>query len=161
MDNREISTSKDKIMSIQDRLDSIPGVMYGNCFPLKHSFGEGLYIREIFMPAGSLIVSKTHKFEHPYFILQGKVSVMTEGGSITINAPFYDITKAGTKRVLYIHEDCVWCTVHANPGNIRDIETLEKEFTVDNFEDFDRLPKTEDVQNFITEACNAVTLSQG
>ena len=161
MDSKEIITPRDKIMDIQNRMDGIQGVRYGNCFPLKHSFGEGLYIREIFMPAGSLVVSKTHKYAHPYFIMQGKFSVMTEEGNFTIQAPFYDITKAGTKRVLYIHEDCVWCTVHANPTNTKDIKTLENEITVDNFDDFEKLPKTTEIQDFITEASNAATLSQG
>ena len=43
--------------------------------PLVHRFTEGLYVREIFMPAGSLITSKIHKTQHQYFILKGAVSV--------------------------------------------------------------------------------------
>lgn len=81
--------------------------------PLTHRFTPGIYTREILMPKGSLITSMIHKTEHPYFILQGKVSVFSDNdGEELIEAPFVGITKSGTRRVLYIHEDTVWITTH-------------------------------------------------
>ena len=86
--------------------------------PLTHTLLEDQYIREIFMPAGSLITSQIHKTEHPYFILKGVVSVWTENdGEVILQAPHYGITKPGTRRVLYVHEDCVWCTIHKRLPN--------------------------------------------
>ncbi len=91
--------------------------------PLTHVFTPGIYTRQIFMPAGSLITSKIHKTRHPFFVLQGKVSVYTEkDGEIIIEAPYSGITEPGTRRVLFIWEDCIWTTVHANPDN----ETVEQ-----------------------------------
>lgn len=136
---------KEGIMKIQNFMEKQPGVMHGNCFPLNHSFGDGLYIREITMPKNMLVVSRLHKFTHPYFILKGKVSVMTEDGVQHIQAPFAGMTKAGTKRVLYIHEECVWVTVHSNPENKTKTDELENDICVDNFEDYDKLPK-EDIK---------------
>ena len=92
--------------------------------PLTHIFTPGLYAREIFMPAGSLVVSKIHKTEHPYVISKGRVSVWTEeDGVAELSAPFTGVTKPGTRRVLYVHEDCVWTTFHvADEENVEAIE---------------------------------------
>src|SRR5208282_1500573 len=95
--------------------------------PLKHEFTPGLYIRTIWMPAtkeGTLVLSKIHKTEHPYFISKGSASVWIEGqGWKLLRAPFRGITKPGTRRILFIHEDCVWTTIHAtNKTNVDEIE---------------------------------------
>jgi len=93
-----------------------------NC-PLTHRFTDGLYVREIFMPAGTLITSKIHKTQHQYFILKGAVSVwIDEGEEVYLEAPYIGITEPGTRRVLYIWEDCIWATSHPNPDN----ETIEE-----------------------------------
>lgn len=95
-----------------------------NEFPVVHRFTPGLYIREIFMPAGSVLTSKIHKTEHPFVISQGIVSVWTpETGAITLKAPYTGITKPGTRRVLFIHEDTIWITFHV--GGEESVEAIE------------------------------------
>ena len=65
------------------------------------------------LPAGTIVVSKIHKTEHPYIVSKGHVAVWIEGqGVVQIRAPHCGITKPGTRRVLYIREDCVWTTFH-------------------------------------------------
>lgn len=100
--------------------------------PLVHRFPEGMYVREIFMPKGSIVTSRVHKYESPFFITQGDVSVFTEGeeGIARYVAPFTGITKPGTRRVLYMHEDTVWITVHLNPENETDPEKLVQTLTI-------------------------------
>lgn len=81
--------------------------------PLVHRFTPGIYVREIFMPKGALIVSKIHKTEHPFTISKGRVRVLIPGeGVVELSAPYTGVTKPGTRRVLYILEDCVWTTYH-------------------------------------------------
>ena len=110
-----------------ERLDELEAVMLENfpiinC-PLVHRFTEGLYVREIFMPAGSLITSKIHKTQHQFFILKGAVSVWTnEEEEVYLEAPYIGTTEPGTRRLLYIWEDCIWATSHPNPDN----ETVEQ-----------------------------------
>tara|TARA_B110000483_G_C17893849_1_gene426661 strand:- start:25 stop:510 length:486 start_codon:yes stop_codon:yes gene_type:complete len=101
--------------------------------PLKHSFADGCYIREIFMPAGQIIVSKIHKKLHPYFILKGKVSILTDNGVKHLEAPYSGMTKPGTKRVLYIHEDTVFVTVSVTDKT--DIKEIEDEVIAKDFQD--------------------------
>ena len=103
--------------------------------PTKHTFADGCYIREIFNPAGMLIITKIHKKEHPFFLMKGKMSILTEDGVKTIEAPHHGITKPGTKRAIYAHEDCVFITVHATDKTTP--EDVEEEVIAKDFSDDD------------------------
>lgn len=99
--------------------------------PLKHTFTDGIYVREIFNPAGALITTKIHKIEHPFVLLKGRIStyIPEDGGKVQhIIAPYIGVTKAGTRRVIYAHEDSVFITFHPNPENTQDLEKLEDMF---------------------------------
>lgn len=129
-----------KILDFEDRLSCVPEAMKGDCFSLKHTFVDGAYVREIFMPKGALLTSKIHKITHPYFIMKGDVSVLTEEGVIRLRAPYSGITKAGTKRVLYIHEDTTWITVHVTKH--KDLKKIEKQIIAKNYDEIDILKFT-------------------
>ena len=81
--------------------------------PVKESFADGCYIREVFNPAKELIITKIHKKQHPFFLLSGEMSILTEDGIKHLKAPYHGITEPGTKRVIYTHTDCVFVSVHA------------------------------------------------
>lgn len=114
----------------QKKLDEIEiaiatGLQGVEC-PVRHIFTPGLYSREIFMPRGSVIMSKIHKTEHPYVVSQGKVHVFIEGiGWNTYSAPYIGVTKPRTRRVLLIEQDCVWTTFHVTDKT--DIGEIEKD----------------------------------
>jgi len=96
--------------------------------PLVHRFTPGLYIRQIFMPAGSVVVSRVHKTAHPFVVSQGRAAVWSEDTGVQeLAAPFTGITTPGTRRVLVIYEDCVWTTFH--PTNETDLDKLQEELT--------------------------------
>lgn len=83
-------------------------------FKLKHTFTPNMYVREILMPAGSLLTSRIHNTEHPFSILEGKAIVFTpSGGTEELSTGHSGITRKGTRRALYIEEDCRWVTYHA------------------------------------------------
>ena len=91
--------------------------------PVKHTFADGCYIRQIYNPANEIIITKVHKKEHPFFLMKGKMSILTEEGVEHIKAPYQGITKPGTKRVIYTHEECVFITVHATDKvTVEDVE---------------------------------------
>ncbi len=128
----------EQMMEFENALSRVEGATFGDdCCPLKHTFGDGLYIREITMPKGMILTSKIHKTTHPYFVVKGDVSVVTENGTVRIKAPYWGITKAGTKRILRMHEETVWVTVHSNPENTKDLKLIEAEVIAD---DYDSLP---------------------
>lgn len=94
--------------------------------PLEHQFSDGLYMREVFVPAGTLFTTYVHKTEHPYFGSLGELLIWEDGnGWVHMKAPCRGVTKPGTKRIVYAITDVIWTTVHANPRNITDTDKLE------------------------------------
>jgi vacuolar-type H+-ATPase subunit I/STV1 len=100
---------------------------------VKHDFADGQYIRSITMPEGLVVATKIHAKNHPFFVMKGKCSVFTENGMETIEAPYQGITYSGTKRLLYIHEECIWTTVHRTDK--LNVEDVEEEIIAKNFEE--------------------------
>ena len=98
--------------------------------PLVHRFTKGMYIREIFIPKGTLLTSMKHKTEHPFVISKGEIAVMSANeNKVIYKAPFTGITKPQTRRVLYAIEDTIWTTFHVtDKTNIDEIgaELLEE-----------------------------------
>jgi hypothetical protein len=113
-----------------DRLESAALKCPRRECPVTHIFTDGLYIRQILMPAGpvddrTLVFSEIHKTQHPYVVTRGKVAVFTVGkGWEVLTAPFQGITEPGARRALLILEDTVWTTYHPNPSNERNMEKL-------------------------------------
>ena len=128
-----VKNNRLSILAVEERMKNRSDVMIGDCFPLKHTFVDGAYVREIRMPKGVLLTSKIHKICHPYFVLEGDVSVLTENGVQRIKAPYSGITQPGTKRILYIHEDTTWVTVHVT--NKTDPDEIEKDIIAESYDD--------------------------
>lgn len=91
--------------------------------PLVHRFTPGLYIREIFIPAGTLLTTMVHLTEHPFTVSAGTGRIYTEADGVThYSAPFTGITQPGTSRLIYADTDTVWTTYH--PTTETDLEKL-------------------------------------
>ena len=103
----------------------------------EHEFTKGIYIRKMFIPKGLFIITAIHLTEHPYFIMQGEVSVSLNGEITRLKAPYQGITKPGTQRGLITHEDTLWITVHATDKT--DVEEITKDVVVDSFEEYKKL----------------------
>ena len=106
--------------------------------PLKHTFSDGIYVREITIPAGLFVVGKIHKHDHPNFLLSGEVIVVTEDGIEELKGPLSIISKAGTKRALYSKTELVWITVHANPTNTECLKELEEHIIAPTYLDYEK-----------------------
>lgn len=94
--------------------------------PLRHFFAPGVYAREVTMFKGTMVTGKIHKHQHICIISKGDVSILTDDGVKRIQAPYTMISPPGCKRVLYIHEDTVWTTIHVTEET--DLQKLEDEF---------------------------------
>lgn len=145
-DEKTQSFRKD-IATFESRLAATEGAMLGDCFPLTHTFADGLYVREIRCPANALIVTKIFKQTHATFLLSGECSVLTENGVQRIKAPFSMITKTGTKRIIFCHTDVVWTTVHHNPKNLRNIDKIEDNVIAKTFKEAD----DKEMESFMNE----------
>tara|TARA_R100001132_G_C3220847_1_gene59562 strand:+ start:112 stop:666 length:555 start_codon:yes stop_codon:yes gene_type:complete len=114
---------------------SITGEIEG---AVTHNFADGQYIRTIVMPKGLVVTTKIHNQNHPFFIMTGEVSIFSEQGVQQIKAPYHGITKRGTKRVLYVHEECIFITVHCTDK--LDLKEVEEECIAKNFSEVNKVP---------------------
>ena len=127
---------RNAIVEFEEQIKNTEGALVGEELdkynPLKHTFADGYYVREINTPAGQILITKIHKEEHPFFLMKGECSILTEDGTKRIKAPYYDITKPGTKRIIYIHSDVTWVTVHIT--DLKDIDEIEEEIIAKDFD---------------------------
>jgi len=130
---------RENITTLENEIVNTEGVLIGEDLhktnPVKHTFADGCYIREIFNPAGLLIITAIHKKKHPFFLMEGEMSILTDDGTMHIKAPHHGVTLPGTKRVIYTHTDCVFITVHATEST--DIKEIEEEVIAKDFNDPD------------------------
>lgn len=128
-----VDVFRQRTLALEEAMRRTPGVQLGNCMPLKHSFAHGIYCREIFMPKGTLVVGKIHRYSHPNFLLQGIVVVASErDGVVRLQAPQMWISPALTKRTVFVEEDARWVTVHATTET--DLEKVEESLVAPTFE---------------------------
>jgi hypothetical protein len=113
-------------------------IIIGNSdeLPLTHSFSDGIYVREIFIPKGMFAIGKVHKLNHTFFLMKGKMLLYSERGVEEIEAPYYGNSSAGTKRLVVALEDMVFVNVFPNPNNIKEVDKLEDIFYASSYEDF-------------------------
>jgi hypothetical protein len=93
----------------------------------EHIFHDGWYERRLLVPAGMLIVGKTHRHDHPVGVIYGHALIVSEFGRQEVGAGFLDVSSAGVKRVVLAFEDTLFFTLHANPTNTRDLVAIEAE----------------------------------
>jgi hypothetical protein len=122
-----------QIASLEDHLKQC-AAEHGVETGLRHLFASGVYVREAFLPAGTLAIGKLHKAPHITVLLQGRVTITTEEGSETYEAPLTLVAPAGIKRVAYAHTDVIWQSIH-NVGEERDLEVIEGLLIAKDFDD--------------------------
>ena len=101
--------------------------------PLKHWLAPGTYCREIHLTKNTVVVGRIHRHQHMNIISKGEVTVYTEFGYEHFKAPASFISEAGTKRVVWVHKDTIWTTIHPNPTNETEIPKLEEMFTASEY----------------------------
>lgn len=99
--------------------------------PVIHRFLDGIYMREVLMKKGLIVVGKIHKQEHVAIISKGRATVLTEDGLKEIQAPCTFKSPPGVRRALVIHEDMVWTTVHRTDET--DLDKIEAQLIAPNF----------------------------
>jgi hypothetical protein len=93
--------------------------------PVTHHFGPGIYIREISVPAGTLIIGHHHKGPCLNELLKGSMRIIgADGEAKTIEAPFMFTSPAGRK-VGYALTDVIFRNLHATDET--DLDRLEEQ----------------------------------
>jgi len=115
-------TPKEDIMEIHDER-----------WDLQHHFIEGVYARELVIPANMVVIGLLHKFPRICIISGGDVSFVTEFGSKRVQAPYTEVMPPGTKTAVLAHTDTTWTAIHGTHET--DISKLEQIFTARNHEE--------------------------
>lgn len=107
--------------------------------PLAHHFADrGIYVREMLMPAGTIVMGKIHRFS-TVNIIHGMVQfVNPEQGEYegkTVVGPYTFVSPAGTKRCIAAVTDSIWMTVHH--AETQDLDEIESIMIADSYEDLE------------------------
>ena len=149
MSKKEISVnSREKILELEKTLiNAADGVNIegdgksvmtdSKIAPIKHTFADGVYIRQMDMMKDSVVVGAIHKHLHVWFLLTGHVTVATEDTTEDYIAPCYVVSTPGAKRVILANEDSIFVNVHKNPSNTQDIDELEKEIVALDYKEYE------------------------
>ena len=148
MDKNIILSKREEIQKLQELLISeadgvnIEGdgktILHSDNFPLKHTFADGIYIRQMDMKTGSAVIGAIHNHLHAWFLLTGRLVVATEDLIEEYVAPCYVLATPGSKRVIYAVEDSIFINIHKNPNKIKDINKLELEIVSKTFKDYEK-----------------------
>ena len=116
-------------------LDAALAAMPQTEMPVTHHFSRGVYCRELFIPRHTVLTGRIHKHSQINVLLQGDISVLTEGGIKRMQAPAVFSSPPGTKRAGYAHEDTIWLTICGTDNT--DPDTLEDELTTRTYAEYE------------------------
>lgn len=101
--------------------------------PIVNHFSKGVYAREMRLAQGTMIVGEIHKFENLNILSQGTVTVVSQDGVKTLEAPYTFVGTPGAKRIIYAHEHAIWTVIHGT--DLKDPVDIEKEFVVKDYDE--------------------------
>jgi len=122
---RDTSLLEEKVNALYEATIAQPQIQCKE----KHHFGPNIYIKEVTMPAGTLIIGKHHRMDHLCNMVSGRMRILQEDGTTKeLVAPMTFMAKPGRK-VAYIIETVVFQNIYSTSET--DIEKLEN-MCVDN-----------------------------
>ena len=91
--------------------------------PVVHSFGPGLYIREVHLPKGAFCIGHRQKEQHLNIMLKGEILIFkSDGVREKMTAPAMFTGEPGRK-MGYVVEDVVWLNIY--PTSETSVDVLE------------------------------------
>lgn len=127
--------TREDILAFEKEITQMDIVFMGNPFPTFHSFANGMYTREVHVPAGHLIVGAIHKNDYFVNVPKGRLWVVSEFGAKEVIGPTSFVCKAGIKNIGFIIEDLVWIDTHKT--NETEVDKAEKDIFVDSYQELD------------------------
>lgn len=105
----------------------------GHGVKLEHTdyLAPGIYARELFIPAGTVLAGAKHKTDH-LITFSGDITVWHEGHMVRLTGHHTLTSSAGSQRIGYAHADTVVICILPNPDNETDIRKLEARFVEDS-----------------------------
>lgn len=95
---------------------------------LKHHFGPGVYVRELWRPRWAIIIGHAHKTRHLNILVSGHLKVYMDGKVHDIRAGDVFVSEAGVRKITRAIKESTLMTIH--PTNETDLDKLEEELVV-------------------------------
>lgn len=120
---KDVAPTREQIVQLQEAMLPI------QCTQPEptHFFAPGMYLRELTVPAGMLLVGKIHKHTHFLVVTKGKAEVISEFGRMIVGPGHISVSQAGVKRIVLALEDTQFITVHLNSTDTQDLAIVEAE----------------------------------
>lgn len=134
-----LAAASERVQSTRERIDALEDGIRKELKPVDcpvvHRFSKGVYAREMFIPAGTVVTGKIHKHENLNILSKGSLSILMEDGSTQrVQAPYTVVSPPGTRRCAFAHEDSVWTTVLGTDS--RDVDEIEAAFVAQTPDEF-------------------------
>jgi quercetin dioxygenase-like cupin family protein len=119
-----------EILRIEQEILKMPQVE----LPIEHYQIDGVYVRSMFIPAGTILTGKIHNFESIAILAKGRIRITNGTESYIISEGHIMVDKPGVKRLGYAETDVIFITVHRTDNT--EIEAIEKELVSATFEEY-------------------------
>ena len=127
----ELGTMPD-ILRIEKEILQMPQV---TC-PVEHYQIDGVYVRSMSIPAGTILTGKIHNFESIAILAKGRIRITNGTDSYIISEGHIMVDKPGVKRLGYAETDVIFITVHRTDNT--EIDDIEKELVSATFEEYEQ-----------------------
>jgi hypothetical protein len=104
--------------------------------PITHYNIPGVYVRKMFIPAGTILTGKIHNHANIAILAQGTRRIANGKEATIISAPQVFVDEPGIKRLGFAETDVTFITVHRTDNT--EIEAIEKELVSATFEDYEQ-----------------------
>jgi len=121
-----------EILRIEKEMREFPNLT----LPVEHYQIDGVYVRSLFLPAGTLLTGKIHNFENIAILAQGTIRLSNGTDAYVLTAPHIMVDNPGVKRIGYAETDVTFITVHKTANT--EIDDIEKELVSDTFEEYEQ-----------------------
>ena len=146
-ENKKVSITKQELIDMEKTLISLANdkniiadngnIVYHDKFKYKHTFADGIYVRQMTIAKDEMIIGAIHKHLHVWILLSGHITVLTNGELKEYKAPCTVLSEPGVKRIIYGNEESIFTNVHKNPTNTEDIKELEKQIVSLNYDEYE------------------------
>ena len=123
--------TREKVMQLESVMREMPDQIDRDDITYHH-FADGIYLRELFMPEGSVVVGCIHRTRHLTIIACGTVQITTDKGVEEITGPAVFVSDAGAKKAIYAVTDATLMNPH--PTEETDLDKIETIFIAPSFE---------------------------
>ena len=132
---KEITTQKpverEKIMQLERAISELPNQLDLDALT-SHHFAPGIYVRELFIPAGTVLTGKIHRHETMNILVSGTIRVTTDDGVVELTGLKIYNSQPGMKKAALAVTDTIWLNIH--PTEETDLGKIEEEFIAPSFE---------------------------